>query len=449
MLRGGVKDLRADLRRRIDAREATIAVVGLGYVGLPVACSFASRGFSVRGFDIDAVRVDAISSGENPLDTDEPGLTDLIVQATSGRRLETASDPAVLRGADVYLVAVETPVGDDHVPSYDALRAACGTVAAALRPGALVVIESTVSPGTTGGIVRATLEAGSGLVCERDLYLGHCPERLMPGRLLENIRTLHRVCGGSSPATAALVAALYRHIVSADLDPVDLATAELVKTTENAYYDVNIAFANEVALICEDLGADVADVRRLVNKSPGRNMLVAGAGVGGACIPKDPWLLAAAPVRVAARLIAAARDVNDGMPAHVVDLARAGLAHHGRTLAGSLIGVLGAAYRENTKDDRNSPTMPLVRALREEGATVCIHDPLVEPYRGPLSDVTDGADAVLLMVAHDEYSKLDVLTLRQAMRTPVVVDGRRVFDPASAEAAGLTYLAVGRAARWS
>lgn len=449
MIRGRVRDLRAELRSRIDHLEATIGVVGLGYVGLPVACSFAAGGSRVVGLDIDETRVRAISTGANPLDADEPGLSDLIREATSRGRLSVSTDASLLREAEVFLIAVETPVGDDHLPIYDALRAACRTLAPALRPGALVVVESTVSPGTTGGLVREELEAGSGLVCERDLYLGHCPERLMPGKLLHNIRMLHRVCGGSSPATADLVVALYRNIVSGDLDPAELVTAELVKTAENAYYDVNIAFANEVALICEEVGADVSRVRALVNKSPGRNMLVAGAGVGGACIPKDPWLLAAAPGRVRARLIAEARHVNDGMPAHVVDLARAGLARHDRTLAGSRIAVLGVAYREDTKDDRNSPTVALVRALRDEGAIVSLHDPHVPAYQGPLASVTDGADAVLVMVAHEPYRRLDAPALRRGMRTPVLVDGRRVLDPAAAEAAGLTYLAVGRAARWS
>jgi UDP-N-acetyl-D-mannosaminuronic acid dehydrogenase len=449
MIRNGVKDLRAELRTRIDRMEVTIGVVGLGFVGLPVAASFASRGCRVVGVDVDEGRVRTVAAGANPLDEDEPGLSDLIRSATSRGALAVTADPSALSDADVILIAVETPVGDDHLADYGALRAACRSVARMLRPGRLVVVESTVAPGVTGGIVRRELESGSGLTCETDFYLGHCPERLMPGKLLRNIRTLHRVCGGSSPATADLVVALYRHIVSADLDPVDLVTAELVKTAENAYYDLNIAFANEVALICEEVGADVSQVRALVNKSPGRNMLVAGAGVGGACIPKDPWLLAAVPGRVRAPLIAEARRVNDGMPGHVVELTRSGLARHGKDLPGALIAVLGVAYREDTKDDRNSPTSVLVRALREGGATVRLHDPHVPGHQGPLAAVTDRADAVLVMVAHSAYRGIDPVSLRRAMRTPVLVDGRRVFDPAAAEAAGFTYLAVGRGARWS
>lgn len=444
-----MKDLRAGLRARIEGSDITVGVVGLGFVGLPVAASFASGGCRVVGVDIDERRVGAIASGSNPLDEDEPGLSELIRTTTANGTLVATTDAAALRNADAILVAVETPVGDDHLADLSALRAASRSVGGALRRGTLVVVESTVPPGTTGGLVRQEIESASGMVCERDFYLGHCPERLMPGKLLSNVRTLPRVCGGSSAATADLVVALYRHVVRADLDPVDLVTAELVKTAENAYYDLNIAFANEVALICEEVGADVSRVRALVNKSPGRNMLLPGAGVGGACIPKDPWLLAAVPGRVRGPLIAAARRVNDGMPRHVADLTRAGLARHGRRLEGAIVAVLGVAYREDTKDDRNSPTAALARELRSEGATVRLHDPHVPDHQSPLADVTEGADAAVLMVAHSAYRSIEPASLRRTMRTPVLVDGRRVFDPATAEAAGLTYLAVGWTPRWN
>src|SRR5205807_9712185 len=187
---------------------------------------------------------------------------------------------------------------------------------------------------------------------------GHCPERVMPGRLIRNLRTMSRVCGGTTPETAETMVALYRHIVEAELDPADAVTADLVKTAENAYRDVNIAFANELALICESVGADVLVVRDLVNKSPGRAVLLPGTGVGGHCIPKDPWLLAAgAGESASVRLIPAARAVNDGMPSHVAGLVAHGLAAHGRAIPGSRIAVLGYAYLENTGDTRNSPSV--------------------------------------------------------------------------------------------
>lgn len=437
-------DRRAILRAKIDDRTAIVGVIGLGYVGLPVACQFALAGFKVRGIDVNAERVSLIGSGVNPIEGVEPGLADALTAALASDRFGASTDPGALRDADVVTINVETPVDMDHRPRYDALDSACRSLASALRPGVLAIVESTIAPGTMERVVRPLLEAASGLVAARDFFIGHCPERVMPGRLLANLRAMSRVCGGDTPETAALMSAFYRHVVEGDLDETDCVTAELVKTVENAYRDVNIAFANEVALICETVGGNVWRVRELVNKSPGRLMLLPGAGVGGHCIPKDPWLLAAASGDGApARLVPAARAVNDGMPRHVGELVRRALDGHGRALSDSRVCVLGAAYLEDSDDTRNSPSEPLVRWLREQGAAVTIHDPHVREYRGPVEVATKGADAIVLMVRHADYATLDLTRLRAGMRTPVLVDARAAFDQASAEAAGFSYRRLG------
>jgi UDP-N-acetyl-D-mannosaminuronic acid dehydrogenase len=255
---------------------------------------------------------------------------------------------------------------------------------------------------------------------------------------------MHRVVGGMSPDAAELAVAFYRHVVQADLDPVDCVTAEIVKTAENAYRDVQIAFANEMALICEDLGADVWQVRDLVNKSPYRAMHLPGAGVGGHCIPKDSWLLIAwGSDDLNAKLMPAARAVNDSMPQHMVDLTRQALQTVGVALDGARIAVLGYAYLENSDDTRNSPTVPFVEALRAAGAEVVIHDPFVREYATDLSRVVSGADCAVVMVRHDEYEDLELDRLRNQLRHAVLVDGRNAFDKQQARAAALTYVGVG------
>jgi UDP-N-acetyl-D-mannosaminuronic acid dehydrogenase len=247
-----------------------------------------------------------------------------------------------------------------------------------------------------------------------------------------------------SPKAAELAVALYRHVVQADLDVTDCLTAELVKTAENAYRDVQIAFANEVALLCESLGADVWRVRELANKSPGRNMLLPGAGVGGHCLPKDSWLLIAnGGDGFQPWLIPAARAVNDSMPLHVAELVRLALAAAGVELAGARVTVLGYAYLENADDARNSPSAVLVEHLRAAGAEVRVHDPWIPAYNGDLTQAVAGSDAVVLMVAHDAYRSLDLGDLRRLMRTPVLVDGRKVFVPEQVEAAGFRFYRVG------
>jgi UDP-N-acetyl-D-mannosaminuronic acid dehydrogenase len=437
---------RQALRDGIENKSAHIGVIGLGYVGLPVACLFAEAGFDVVGVDIKADRVERINAGSSPIEGEEPGLSDLLAEVVAAGRLRATTDYEDLRTCDVVTINVETPVDEHHVPRYAAMRSALRDLGRVMRRDTLVIVESTIAPGTMASLVRPTLEETSGMQAGQDFYLGHCPERVMPGRLLANLRGVSRVCGGQTPETAELMIALYRHVVWADLDPADNVTAELVKTAENAYRDVNIAFANEVALICEAVGGDVWQVRELVNKSPGRNMLFPGAGVGGHCIPKDPWLLSyqarerGAPVR----LIPAARAVNESMPLHVLELLEDGLAEAGRELDGAKVLVLGYAYLENSDDVRNAPSATLVQALRERGAEVVIHDPYVPGYQGDVVEQAQGCDGVVVMVKHDAYRQLDWEALREALRHAVIVDGRNVVPEPIRQAAGWTARSIGQ-----
>jgi UDP-N-acetyl-D-mannosaminuronic acid dehydrogenase len=410
----------------IRDKRVKIAVIGLGYVGLPVACIFARAGFQVVGIERVEEKVHQIRQGLCSIGGKEPGLAELVAQVVRDGRLSATTRYEECRDAGVVIIAVETPVDEEtRRPKYEALRAALVSLGNHLSRGTLVIVESTIAPLTMERVVRPILEETSGLRAGEDFYLAHCPERVRPGRLLYNLEHMPRVIGGMTPEAGRLALELYRHIVRADLDVTDCLTAEIVKTTENAYRDVQIAFANEIALLCESLGADVWRVRELVNKCPQRDMHLPGAGVGGHCLPKDPWLLIAhAPENFQARLIPAARAVNDGMPLHVADLVVKGLRRVGKEVQGSRIAVLGYAYLENSDDTRNSPSEALVRKLRELGAEVVIHDPYVPPYQGDLRERLRGCDAAVLMVAHDEYRHLNPAELD----VPVVVDGRRVLE---------------------
>lgn len=433
------------LRRRIERKEAIIGVIGLGYVGLPVAATFAEAGFWVIGVDINKDRVRQIRSGQNPIGGREPGLANLLAAAIKTGRLTVSNDHRELGAADVVLIDVETPVDADHEPRYAALQTACRDLGSVMKAGSLIIVESTVAPGTTDGLVRPLLEAHAGLRAGTDFFLGACPERVMPGKLLQNLRTMSRVCGGASPEVARIMVKLYGHIVEADLNPADPVTAEVVKTAENAYRDVQIAFANEVALICEAVGADVWQVRELVNKVPMRQMHLPGAGVGGHCIPKDPWLLASAASEAKpARLIPQARLVNDGMPHHMADLVLDALHEQGLAPSEASVAVLGYAYLENSDDDRNSPSKALIARLEALGVAVWVHDPWIAEYQGNLEAKIKGRDALIVMVAHDEYRQLDLHEIRSLLRTPIVVDGRRVFDRNDVEAGGFFYRGVGQ-----
>jgi UDP-N-acetyl-D-mannosaminuronic acid dehydrogenase len=414
---------------RIGSRQAVIGVVGLGVVGLTVATALAGVGFRVLGVDINA---------------------GLVASLAGGQHLVATTDFGPLAAADVVLIAVDTPVEADHRPDHASLGAACEEVGRVMKEGVLVVVESTVAPGTCADVVAPALAKASGRTLGAGFFLGHCPERVMPGRLLENLRELPRACGGASPETSEAMVALYGTIVRGRLDRCDLVTAELVKTAENAYRDVTIAFANELASLCEAAGADFPRVRELVNLSPGRAVPWAGAGVGGACIPKDPWLLvhagAARPGSAEPRLIPAARAVNDAMPLHVARLAQEALLEADVTLRGARIAILGYSYLENQADTRGSPSRVLAEELVRSGAHVAIHDPLAAGCAKDLDATAAGASALVVMVAHDAYRRLDLPRLAALMATRVLVDGRFVVEPAAARAAGFVFRGVGRGA---
>lgn len=440
MIRGSLGAMEA-LRQHIRGRSASIGVLGLGPVGLTVAVALAHAGFRVRGVDRDLGRTAAVTQGRWPFPGLEPDLPQLLREVVGQGRLTAQTSPETLAVVEVALVAVDTPVAGARA-DLRSLTDACTTLAGALSPEALVIIESTVPPGTCGGVVSRLLGPSSGL----RRPVGHCPERVMPGRLLANLRTMPRVCGGSTPEVAELLMELYGTFVDAPLSATDLVTAELVKTAENAVRDVNIAFANELARICEDAGGDFLEVRRLVNQCPGRDVLLAGAGVGGHCLPKDSWLLAQGAPEVVPQLLASARAVNDSMPGHMVELLRRGL----RSARGShewpqvRVALLGTAYLEGTGDERNSPSLRAMEILRWHGVSVSVHDPWATARERDLWRVVEGADAAMVMVGHEEYRTLDLRRLRAALRTPVVVDGRQVIPPAAAAAAGLLLQSVGR-----
>lgn len=433
------------LQQKIENQTAKLAVIGLGYVGLPVACEFARVGFHVLGVDIIQERVDEINRGLSPIEGDEPGLTELLEDVVGQRKLHATTNYADLKDRDVILIDVETPIDDDHQPRYEALRAVLNDLGPVLKDGALVIVESTIAPRTMQDLVLPVLEESSSKRLNQDFFLGNCPERVMPGKLLANLRYVSRVVGGMTSETAETMMSLYKYVVDAKLDSTDCVTAEVVKTTENAYRDVNIAFANEVALICEDIGANVWEVRELVNKSPGRNMLFPGAGVGGHCIPKDPWLLVANVAKdFEPLLIPAARSINDGMPLHMVDLTVEALRECGIGIDDSRIAVLGYAYLENSDDTRNSPSKVLVERLQDLGAEVVIHDPYITEYQGDIMEATRGCNVFVIMVAHDVYRSFDWNDLSIDHGKVALIDGRNVFNPDQINLQSICYCAVGR-----
>lgn len=413
-----------------------LTVVGLGYVGLPTAALFASAGLKVVGVDINARITSAVNEGRAPIQ--EPGLDGLIARVVKEGNLKAVRAPA---HSQAFLVAVGTPITASHEPDLRAVHAAARSIAAVLRPGNLVVLESTVPPGTTGGSFRAALEEGSGLVAGRDFALAHCAERAIPGLALKEMVDNDRLVGGVDAASAQRGAELYSQMVKGRVIETDALTSELVKLAENTYRDVNIAYANELARLCEHVGADVWKVVEFANRHPRVNVHQPGPGVGGHCIPVVPWFLTAAAPKET-QLIRLARKVNDEQVQRVAQQALA-LA----TVEQPRITILGVAYKAGIDDTRESPSLGLLHALRAAGANVRTADPWVASFESPILPVEDavlGADVIIIMTNEPAYTALDPAAVAKLVRSRAVLDTRNVLDHNAWRQAGFQTALLGR-----
>ena len=451
-----------------------IGVIGMGYVGIPAAMLFADvlQFEKVYGFQRESAtsgyKIEMLNRGESPLKGEEPGLEDLIEKVVDAGKFECTSDFSRIAELDAVTLSIQTPFLNkrDLLPNFSALKEGLKNVGRYLRPGMLVVLESTVTPGTTAGFAREILEKESGLTAGTDFALAHAPERVMVGRLLRNLREHDRIVGGIDEASTLRATELYSPILTkGKVIPMSATAAEVTKTTENTFRDLQIAAMNELALYCEAMGINVYDVRTGVDSLKGegitRAMLWPGAGVGGHCLTKDTYHLERG-VQVLGKdlldypagepsLYVLARHVNDFMPVHMLNLTRQGLKRVGKQLSGARIALLGWAFIANSDDARDPPSEPFREQAITAGARVVVHDPWVRSVPGveiehDLSRVLSQADAVVIFTGHSQYRSLDPLTVKKLCGTsrPVIVDGRNVIDPDAFIRNGFVYKGIGR-----
>jgi UDP-N-acetyl-D-mannosaminuronic acid dehydrogenase len=416
--------------------EQHICVLGLGYIGLPTASIFATNGLRVTGVDVNPFVVDTINQGE--IHIEEPGLKTVVQAAINSGNLSATTAPVA---ADVFIIAVPTPITFAKTADMSYVLAAARAILPLLREGNLIVLESTSPPGTTRDLL-APIFAESGLVLGRDLFVAHCPERVLPGKILKELIENHRVIGGLTPACAERARALYATIVSGELHLTDATTAEMVKIMENTYRDVNIALANELALISERMSINTWDVVRLANLHPRVNLHQPGPGVGGHCISVDPWFVVEqAPEH--AKLIRLAREINDDMPRHVLSLVQAALGVDG---LGKKIAVFGLAYKGNVDDTRESPAIEVIHLLQKSGFQVAVHDPHVERSEYllvGLEQAVSEADCLLLLTPHSEFSRMLPDAIGALMRRRTIIDTRHWLSSDLWRAAGFDFVLLG------
>ncbi|MDR6951021.1 UDP-N-acetyl-D-glucosamine dehydrogenase [Ancylobacter sp. 3268] len=426
----------AELETLFHTRRATIGIIGLGYVGLPLALVAAEAGFSVIGFDINARRVDAINAGEQVIRYIPAARMEA---ALAGGRFKAAGDFSGLGDCDAVVICVPTPLTRQREPDLSFVADTTRTIATTLRPGQLVVLESTTWPGTTVELVKPILEA-TGLVSGRDFFLAFSPEREDPGNPSYSTATIPKVVGGDGPEAGRLAQRLYSQLISAVVPVSSTQVAEAVKLTENIFRSVNIALVNELKSVYAAMGVDIWEVIEAASSKPfGFMPFYPGPGLGGHCIPIDPFYLTwkAREFDIETRFIELAGQINTRMPYLVVDqLAEALDRHFGRGLAGARILVLGVAYKKNVDDVRESPALKLMELIDERGGLCEFHDPQVAalpPTRRhprlsgkqsiPLDASTlAGFDAVLVATDHDgvDYGLV-------AAQAKLVVDTRNVF----------------------
>lgn len=410
--------------------EGRVCVVGLGYIGLPTASLLATKGYEVRGVDVNPRTVETINRGE--IHIAEPDLDVLVRSAVLSGQLIAAAEPAA---ADVFILAVPTPLTADHRPDVSFVEAATRAVAPFLAPANLVILESTSPVGTTERIGRwlaelrpdlalPAAESGEAPPAPEQVCVAHCPERVLPGRILEELVQNDRVVGGIDAASTSRAHDFYRTFVGGEIVLADARTAEMTKLTENAYRDVNIAFANELSMLCEGFGIDVRKLIELANHHPRVDILQPGPGVGGHCIPIDPWFIIDS-AGGEARLLRTAREVNLAKVLRVVERAK----QSASKLKDPVIACLGLAYKNDVDDLRESPSVEIAGRLAEAGAgRIWAVEPNIDRLPPGLSErgvelvafesALAGADLLVALVRHREFLAVD----------PATLAGRTVID---------------------
>jgi UDP-N-acetyl-D-mannosaminuronic acid dehydrogenase len=429
---------------------SSVCVHGLGYVGLPTAAMLANYGHSVIGYDVDNDLVDDLQEGR--ITVDEPGLRAFVTEALNSENLQVTDE---VRPAKYHIITVPTPF--DHetkTANLSYIETAGETIQQHLRPGDSVLLESTVPPGTTVQTLQPVLEQ-SGLDAGEDFALIHCPETVLPGNIITELRENDRIIGGVNGVSTEAAVRLYDSFVEGDIHTTtDATTAEFVKLIQNTYRDTNIALANELARIAHDYDIDSREAIQLANEHPRVELHQPGPGVGGHCLPIDPWFLGQNSDEL--NLIATARSVNDSMANYVVELVESNL---GR-LTGKQIAVLGVAYKGDVDDARNSPGLAIARQLQHTVAevpasvspdggdptvTVKLNDPHVEDQTldlQSLDEATEGVDAVVITTDHDAYTQIDAERVAARMAGDLVVDTKAVVDQHAWEKADLDVIQI-------
>ncbi|WP_188206923.1 nucleotide sugar dehydrogenase [Alkalibacillus aidingensis] len=403
-----------------------ICVIGLGYIGLPTSALFANEGYEVVGVDVNEKVVQRINEGV--IHIEEPGLDEMVEKAVASGRLTASTEPTE---ADYFIIAVPTPIYEDKTANLDYVVQATKNLLPKLQKGNTVIVESTIPPRTISDVVAPIVREHGFNPDENDVYLAHCPERVIPGNIVYELKHNHRIVGGYTSEAAEQAAKIYENSVDGDVRKTDAVVAEMSKLMENTFRDVNIALANELSKIADDLTIDASKVIEMANMHPRVNILQPGPGVGGHCIPVDPYFIIE-KAQESSPLMQTARRINDSMPQFVLDK----INKLTEGIDSPKIALLGLTYKGNTSDMRESPALDIIKLLEEKapGVEFKCHDPYVEledhsfeHQLYTLEDALADADLAVVLADHQEFKEVMASTFTDNMKTPTILDTRNVY----------------------
>jgi len=412
-----------------------ICILGMGYIGLPTACMMANNGFSVLGIDVNDEIINKLNSGH--LHIEEPDLEEVFKKAFYEKKLSVSKQ---VEKCDVYIIAVPTPVKKNNKAELKYVVEAAEMIRDFVSEGSLVILESTSPPGTTRNIVGDIITKKTGLIAGKDYFLAFCPERVLPGKIIYELINNDRVIGGIDEKSANLAKEVYGSFVKGNMHLTTLETSEFVKLAENTYRDINIAFANEIADICEDYKINVWDVIKFANMHPRVNILNPGPGVGGHCIAIDPWFILE-NINRKDTLIEKCRNINNARP-YIISKKILNILNESKN---PKVTIFGITYKENVGDTRESPALEIMEVLTKNGVNVNVYDPVVTNFKGKLQNLEDSlkdSDLLLLFVGHEQYKSVSLNYIAGLMRNKNIFDTRNFYSQAEVEKTGLKYFRI-------
>ena len=442
-----------DVMKSLDSQTLRVCVIGIGRIGLPTALSFAKSGLITIGVDINKNLVNNINSGNFPL-KDEPGYDEIFENVIQNKKFSaTTNIEDAVPNSDLILLSLPTPMDENNIPNYSALRDVASKLSEILSPNSLVIVESTIEPGFIEDEMISIISQSGRLEIEKNFFIGVCPENANPGEILHDFTNLPRLVGGINPEIAQTIKSIYNFVFSVELvEMPNCKTANAVKLTTNVFRDINIAFVSELSLMFEKLGIDTYKVLEAAKKKYNFQIHYPGSGVGGPCLPINSYQLLNTARRIGSDLsiIESGRKINEKMPEHVIQLTSNAFKESQKLLENSKILILGVSYKPNVKDIQLTPAEEIIKKLQNLGSKILIYDPhfLSREVFGIITeknieDIISDVDAIIIVTAHDEFKKIPISLFTQ-MKKPILIDTRGIIEPHEAKEQKIIFRGLGR-----